>query len=127
MKNFLIIIVMIFMSAHIACSSANNSVRNITAELAYQMIQGLEEFIIIDTRTYNEFRNQRIEGAVNIPYDQIADRAVQEIADKQMVILVYCQAGRRSAIAANFLVKLGFVNVYNFGGINNWRFSTVSG
>jgi len=87
----------------------------------------LDNFVLIDVRNHNEFRARRLEGAILIPYTQVAARAVNEIYPKDIVVLVYCQGGRRSAIAARTLIGLGFSNIYDFGGINDWHFDTISG
>jgi rhodanese-related sulfurtransferase len=62
-----------------------------------------------------------------IPYDEIDSRAETEFPNKDMHILIYCRSGRRSAIAAQELIELGYTNVYDFGGIIDWPYTTVSG
>ena len=77
--------------------------------------------IILDVRTQAEFESERIENAVLVPYDQIAELAPTLIPDKNQVVLVYCRAGRRSRIAADALADLGFTAVYDFGGLQDWH------
>ena len=43
------------------------------------------------------------------------------LPDKNAQILVYCRSGRRSKIAAEGLVKLGYTNIKEFGGIIDWK------
>ena len=100
----------------------------------YQQISGAEAkalmdsesgYVIIDARTQEEYDQGHIPGAVLIPYGEIADRAEKELPDKDQLILVYCRSGRRSKIAAEELVKLGYTNVKEFGGIIDWEYETV--
>ena len=79
-------------------------------------------YIIIDARTQSEYDEGHIPGAILIPEYEIADRAEKELPDKKQLILVYCRSGRRSKIAAEELVKLGYTNVKEFGGIIDWKY-----
>ena len=81
--------------------------------------------IIIDARTQEEYDQGHIPGAILIPEYEIADRAEKELSDKNQLILVYCRSDRRSKIAAEELVKLGYTNVKEFGGIIDWEYETV--
>ena len=101
--------------------------QTITATEARNMMVEAYNFILLDVRTEEEFRERRIDGALLIPYDEIWDRAEMELSDKDAVILLYCRSGRRSALAAEELVALGYANIYDFGGINDWPYESVSG
>ena len=100
----------------------------------YEQISGAEAkalmdsesgYIIIDARTQSEYDEGHIPGAILIPEYEIADRAEKELPDKDQLILVYCRSGRRSKIAAEELVKLGYTNVKEFGGIIDWEYEIV--
>ena len=82
-------------------------------------------YIILDARTQPEYDEGHIAGAILIPEYEIADRAEKELPDKNQLILVYCRSGRRSKIAAEELVKLGYTNVKEFGGIIDWKYEIV--
>ena len=82
-------------------------------------------YIILDAREQYEYDEGHIPGAILIPYDKIADCAEKELPDKDQLILVYCRSGRRSKIAAEELVKLGYTNVKEFGGIIDWEYEIV--
>ena len=97
----------------------------ISAEEAYHMMQDTEEYILLDVRTDEEFDKKHIEGAVLIPDIEIGSRAATDLPDKNALILIYCRSGRRSKNAANKLVAKGYTNVYDFGGINEWKHETV--
>ena len=100
----------------------------------YEQISGAEAkalmdsesgYIIIDARTQEEYDEGHIPGAIMIPEYEIADRAEKELPNKDQLILVYCRSGRRSKIAAEELVKLGYTNVKEFGGIIDWEYEIV--
>ena len=84
-------------------------------------------FVLLDVRTEGEYAVKRIDGARLIPDYAIRERAAAELQDKSALILVYCRSGRRSANAAHELIRMGYTNVYDFGGLNGWQFETVSG
>ena len=101
-------------------------------EASYEQISGAEAkalmdresgYIILDARTQEEYDLGHIPGAILIPEYEIADRAEAELPDKDQLILVYCRSGRRSKIAAEELVKLGYTNVKEFGGIIDWKYA----
>ena len=98
----------------------------ISAEKAKE-IMSEEDHILLDVRTEEEFAEAHIEGAILIPHDEIAIRAETELSDKEAVILVYCRSGRRSAAAAETLAGLGYARVFDFGGIIDWPYETVTG
>jgi len=100
--------------------------RKITAEEAKAMMDESDEYILLDVRTADEFSAQHIPGAVLLPVDEIAARAEAELPDKAALILVYCRSGVRSANAARELVSMGYLNVFDFGGIVDWPFEIVS-
>ena len=102
-----------------------NSYRQITPEEAKTMMEEQEDYVLLDVRAQNEFDEGHIEGAIVIPYTEIADRAEAELTDKEATILVYCRSGRRSKLAAQTLVDLGYTNIYEFGGIIDWPYETV--
>ena len=95
---------------------------NITAEEAKKIMDSQEGYVILDTRTQEEFDEGHIPGAILIPYDAITEKAETILTDKNQLILVYCRSGRRSKLAAADLVKLGYTNVKEFGGIIDWPY-----
>ena len=97
----------------------------ITAAQAKDMMGEGQPYILLDVRTDGEWEEKHIEGAVLIPDYEIRDRAPGELPDKSILILVYCRSGRRSADASRALVEMGYTNVYDFGGINDWPYETV--
>lgn len=111
-----------------ACGGENGKVstyEQISAEQAKTIMDTETDYIVIDARTEEEFAEGHIEGAVLIPEYEVADLAEKELPDKEQLILVYCRSGRRSKIASEELVNLGYTNVKEFGGIIDWPYETV--
>ena len=111
-----------------ACDGENgkaSTYEQITAEQAKTIMDTEQDYIIIDARTEEEFAEGHIENAILIPEYEIKDRAEKELPDKEQMILVYCRSGRRSKIASEELVKLGYTNVKEFGGIIDWPYEVV--
>ena len=80
-----------------------------------------DNFVLLDVRTPEEFAEGHIAGAVLLPYDQVEQKATDILPVKDKSIIVYCRSGRRSAIAADSLRKLGYKDVKDFGGISRWQ------
>ena len=97
---------------------------NITAEEAKQIMDTEEGYIILDVRTQEEYNQGHIPGAIVISHEEIEEKAEDVLTDKDQLILVYCRSGRRSKIAAEALVELGYTNIKEFGGIIDWPYET---
>ena len=97
---------------------------NITAEEAKQIMDSEKGYIILDVRTQEEYDQGHIPGATQISHEEIAEKAEEVLPDKNQLILVYCRSGRRSKIAAEALVELGYTNIKEFGGIIDWSYET---
>ena len=107
-------------------ASDSNTQQQITAEEAANMMQSETDYIILDVRTAQEYASGHIPGAVNIPNETIASEAIQQLPDKEQLILVYCRSGNRSKQASEKLVNLGYTNIVEFGGINDWSGEVVT-
>lgn len=103
-----------------ASGQAMNSPQLI-APLAYvsEFRENPTPHILLDVRTPEEFRDQRIPGAVNIPLQSL-ERRLAELPQDQTIVL-YCRSGNRSATAANILARAGYESVYDMGGIIAWN------
>ena len=80
-----------------------------------------EDRIILDVRTKEEYAEGHIPGAICVPNEMIGTDMPEELPDKEQLILVYCRSGNRSKKAAEKLVKIGYTNVKEFGGIITWN------
>jgi len=75
---------------------------------------------VVDVRTAEEFAEGHVPGALNIPFDQIAQRA-GEIGPSSTPVLLYCRSGRRSGIAAKALADKGFTAIYDMKTLDAWK------
>ena len=108
-----------------ACASESENqidYEQISGDQAKALMDSESEYIIIDARTEAEYAEGHIPGAILIPEYEISEQAETKLPDKDELILVYCRSGRRSKIAAEELVKLGYTNVKEFGGIIDWTY-----
>ena len=125
MKKLIFLLLAVLMLT--ACGQAKENKQeavymNITAEEAKKIMDTQEGYIILDVREQDEYDAGHIPGAILIPYTQIKDSAEEALTDKDQLILVYCRSGRRSKIAAEALVELGYTNIREFGGILDWPY-----
>lgn len=81
---------------------------------------------IVDVRREEEYRERHIPDALLVPNESIGDSQPEQLPDLDEVLLVYCRTGVRSKQASEKLVKLGYTNVYDIGGITTWPYDTVS-
>ena len=95
---------------------------NITAEEAKQIMDTEEDYIILDVRTQEEYDQGHIPGAILIPDTEVETKAEEVLVDKDQLLLVYCRSGRRSKLASEILVELGYTNIMEFGGIIDWPY-----
>ena len=110
----------------VGCSTGGSATyEQISGAEAKALMDSENGYIIIDARTQSEYDEGHIPNAILIPEYEIADRAEKELTNKNQLILVYCRSGRRSKIAAEELVKLGYTNVKEFGGIIDWEYDIV--
>ena len=105
-----------------ACSGASATYEQISSLQAKNLMDTESDYIILDTRTEEEFAEGHIPNAILIPHYEIAQRAEKELPDKDQLILVYCRSGNRSKQASQMLADLGYTNVKEFGGIIDWEY-----
>ena len=96
----------------------------ISTDEAVTMMAEEDGYVILDVRTPEEFQEKHIAGAINIPNEEIGTEPIDQLADLDQLILVYCRSGNRSKQASEKLAALGYTNVYEFGGINDWTGET---
>ena len=102
-------------------NSQTNTYRSITMDEAVDMMAKETGYIILDVRRPDEFAAGHIPNAINVPNESIGTSDIPELPDKDQLIMVYCRSGRRSKEAAEKLVKLGYTNIVEFGGILDWK------
>ena len=120
---FLLLVVMLLTACGQDTENDQGAVyMNITVEEAKQIMDTEEGYIILDARTQEEYDEGHIPAAIVISHEEITEKAEEMLTDKNQLILVYCRSGRRSKIAAEALVELGYTNIKEFGGIIDWSY-----
>ena len=127
MKKIIPFLMALLLLAGCGAQSEESTYRQVNAEEAATMMEEESGYIILDVRTAEEYSEKHIPGAINIPNETIGTEDIPELPDKEQLILVYCRSGNRSKQASEKLVKLGYTNIVEFGGINDWTGETVSG
>ena len=95
---------------------------NITPDDAKKIMDSTEDYVLLDVREKDEYDAGHIPGAILIPHGEIKEKAESIITNKDVQLLVYCRSGRRSKIAAEALLELGYTNIKEFGGITDWEY-----
>ncbi|UUY07093.1 rhodanese-like domain-containing protein [Pseudomonas sp. J452] len=85
----------------------------------------LPDTILIDVRSADEFASGSLPGAQLIPHDQIGTRIAAVVPDKNTPVVLYCRSGRRSSQAQDELRALGYTQVMNAGGYEQFKLATT--
>ena len=101
------------------------SVQRIKPQQVKEWLEQENPPLLIDVRTVDEHNQGHIPGSNLLPVHDIPNNLAELPSDKSQAIVVYCASGARSAQAARFLVKNGYENVYDMGGIFSWPFKIV--
>ncbi|MHB1514450.1 MAG: rhodanese-like domain-containing protein [Acidiferrobacteraceae bacterium] len=110
-------------------AEARARIREISADELRERRERNEDFLLIDVREAAEYEQRHLPGAVLIPRGTIegaADPAYRHRVDvlceaRNRPVVLYCQAGGRSALAADTLIQMGFQDVTSLaGGIDLW-------
>ena len=129
MKKLIPILLSVLMLTGCAGTSNHqtNTYRSITMDDAVTMMAQETGYIILDVRRPDEYAAGHIPNAINVPNESIGTDEIPELPNKDQLIMVYCRSGRRSKEASEKLVKLGYTNIVEFGGILDWKGETVTG
>ncbi len=120
MKFLLILLTALLLGGCAAQTTEKASYRQIGMDEAVIMMAEEENHIILDVRRADEFAAGHIPGAINVANESIGTTEIPELPDKDQLILVYCRSGNRSKQASRKLADLGYTNIVEFGGINDW-------
>ena len=127
MKKILPVLLAVLLLTGCAAPAGELAYRQINMDEAITLMEEESDYILLDVRTPQEFADKRIPGAINIPNETIGTEEIPELPDQDQLILVYCRSGNRSKQASEKLAALGYTNVVEFGGINDWPGETVTG
>ena len=127
MKKILPIFLAALLLVGCAAPAGKITYRQVNMDAAITMMEEESGYIILDVRTPEEFAERHIPGAINIPNETISTEEIPGLPNKDQLILVYCRSGNRSKQASEKLVALGYTNIVEFGGINDWPGEIVTG
>ena len=97
-----------------------NNYKHISQEEAIKIMETKKDYIIVDVRRKEEYDKKHIPNAILVPIEDIREGKLDALPDKDKMLMLYCWTGRRAEDAAALLVKYGYTNVYEFGGLINW-------
>ena len=102
------------------------SYTRITQETAKEMMSRDDGHVIVDVCRRDEYDAGHIPGAILIPNEEISTSPPAALPDLNQIVLIYCRSGNRSKQAAQKLFDMGYTNIYEFGGINDWTGEIVT-
>ena len=105
----------------VGCSSAPTTSAALISPVDYveQYQTSAVPHLLVDVRTPEEYAEGFIAGSVNIPLQELEAR-LNEIP-RDMPVVVYCRSGNRATQAADLLIRNGYSDVYNMGGVSQWE------
>ena len=111
----------ILLSFLISCQNDDDGKRQVVTPEEMKELKALDTVQFIDVRTLKEFRNEHIQGAQNLVYDDDFKDKIDQL-DKSKPVAVYCRTGRRSKECSKILSDSGFKKIYELdGGITKWK------
>jgi rhodanese-related sulfurtransferase len=125
MKKILIFLIMLFLLGCETNTKTENKVQIISASVGKTMLDESESIILLDVRTLSEYNEGHIENALLLPLAEIQTTAETVIPDKAKTYIIYCRSGNRSRQAADILLEMGYLNIYDMGGIIDWPYEIV--
>lgn len=105
-----------------SAEQSKSTLITISAEEAKNIMDTEEDVVILDVRTAEEHAEGYIKDSIVVPLEDIETDIEATVPDKDTKILVYCRSGKRSAQSLKTFEKLGYTNVFDFGGINDWTY-----
>ena len=117
-----LLLVVVFATAAAGCAAApaQTVIARPSPEQVFERLsQGDTDFILLDVRTPEEWVEGHIDGATLLPLQELEARAESELP-KDTEIVIYCRSGNRSAQAAEYLAGVGYTDLADLGGIQDW-------
>jgi len=105
-----------------APNEASSALPDRDPKLAHQLVD--KGALLLDVRTREEFEKGHLGGAVLVPHTELEGRldevAKQVDGKSSHPIVVYCRSGKRAGTAKEILLKAGYTQVTNLGGMSDW-------
>lgn len=99
--------------------------KNISPSKGRKQLKQDPNILLIDVRNQEEYSEGHIPNSINIPLEVLEWEISNLQLSPYVPIMVYCKTGIRATSAACILVSLGFITVYNLGGIQRWPYKIV--
>ena len=77
--------------------------------------------VLLDVRTPTEYQKGYLQGAINLPQADVDKKAATVVPAKDTPVYVYCRGGREATMATEKLLKQGYTDVHNLGGLKDAR------
>lgn len=122
MKKFLAVAMILLLALCTGCGGEQKSVyKSLPQDQAVKMMSEKPDVIVLDVRTAEEYEKKHIPNAKSVPLEEFQNGNFSSLPDKNATILIYCWTGRRAQDSAQILVDKGYKNVYEFGGMVDWK------
>ena len=95
---------------------AKSRIREISVVQLQTLRGAMPSPVLVDVREDNEWNKSRIPGAIHVGRGVLEMNIEARVPQKSTPIIVYCQGGGRSAVAADVLAKIGYTNVSSLSG-----------
>ena len=103
-------------------ADARREIPEITADEAEKLLAGADGHVVVDVREKEEFREGHVPGALSLPRGFLEMQVETKVADHDTPLVVYCQSGVRSMLAARQLKTMGYSSVCSMaGGYGDWK------
>ncbi|NQY91485.1 MAG: molybdopterin-synthase adenylyltransferase MoeB [Deltaproteobacteria bacterium] len=103
-------------------ADARREIPEITADEAEKLLAGADGHVAVDVREKEEFREGHVPGALSLPRGFLEMQVETKVADHDTPLVVYCQSGVRSMLAARQLKTMGYSSVCSMaGGYGDWK------
>lgn len=119
MKKFLTTLMILIVAMCAGCGDVGY--KHLTHEEALKIIADNPNVVILDVRAQDEYDKKHIPNAILLPIENLREGDFSKLPDKDAMILIYCWTGRRAEDSAEILVNNGYKNVYEIGGVADWK------
>ena len=120
MKKFFALLMVLLLALCAGCGE-QATYKSLKQDEAIKMIADKPDAIVLDVRTADEYEKKHIPNAISLPLEDLRNGNFASLPDRNQTILIYCWTGRRAQDAAQLLAEKGYKNVYEFGGISDWK------
>lgn len=119
MKKIIVLSALLLLVCGCGTKMQEGEIKQITCDEKESILEN-DKAMLIDVREEEEYKENHLEKAINIPYEKIVETLdTYGTIDLNVPIIVYCKSGTRSSIAAESLKNAGYKHIYNLGAMSN--------